>query len=350
MRQRFQFLVGLTILLVNPQLLASKARLHALQGAELAHLVDTQTVFSNPAHIHMLPNYVTFEMGQVGLNAEGGFLQTTDSGMKIGVYVGRQNVMRSFVEPALRQVEGFDSQVNPFEIFWGDSNQAFSIAVSRFNDKANGLSETSLLGKYGLLGTHYEVWGHWQVMSELSKRFGSDHRTLKSAPEFLVGARFMPEESFWHFFTQSYYTNSTYKSVSRSSKSWDSQFSIGVEHRELRSPGFDWFYGVRFDYTKRDSDYNDLDISGYQLPAFLGAEINLSPYLTVRGSVLQNALMGEQKRGLNASTAISSNTQTSVGLGLKYNHAILDGVLVASNSGDLGTDKLLAQCALTYEF
>jgi hypothetical protein len=298
----------------------------------------------------MLPNYLTFEMGQTGSGAEGGFLQTLDSGTKMGVYFGRQNVLRSFIEESLRYVEGFDRQPNPIEMVWGEGTQAFSVAVTQFKDQANGLEETTLIGKYGLLGLNYELWGHLHLMSDVIKRFSGESRTIRSVPGLLGGARYKPEHSFWQYFAQIHFVDSEYKTPSRLTRAWDAQVTLGIEHRELRSPEFDWFYGLQIDYTKRDSEANDQDISGYQMPAFLGAEIKVSSYLVVRGSVSQNIVLGEQKRGSNPSTAISSNTKVSVGLGLKHNQATLDGVLVASNTGDLGTNTLLTQASFTYEF
>ena len=345
-----RFLIGVSLLIFSSLALASKARLAALQGAELAHLVDPQTLFMNPAHSHMLPSYLTFEMGPIGQGAEGGFLQSLESGLKVAVYLGRQNQLRSFESDSLPAINGFSSQVNPIEVTWGEGVHAFGISLSRLDDEANGIRENTLIAKYGYLGKGFEFWGHLHLLAEQVDQVAGESRNLQTHPALVLGSRYTPDQSFVQYFAQFHFVNSQLRPAGPSIQAWDSQVSIGLEHRELRSPEFDWYYGLRLDYTKRESEQDSQDIAAYQLPAFLGAEIKLSSHVISRASLSQNILVGQRKVGTNPSAAIVANTHVSVGLGLRYNQALLDGVLVASNSGNLGVDPLMFQTSFTYDF
>jgi hypothetical protein len=330
--------------------LSSKARLTSLQGAELAHLVDLQTLFLNPSHLLQLPNSLTFEMGEPGISAEGGILQTLENGSRIAVYFGRQNLLSSVASVSMRSYDGFPLQSNPVEVVWGENNQAFALSFSRMADDLNGLHETTLVGKYGFFESHYEAWAHVHLVSEATLSILGNKKQNRSMPGLLAGGRYRDEESFWQYFGQIHFVDSLFQDSTHNIATWDSQLSLGLEHQEKQNPHFQWYYGLRLDYSKRDSDLNTLDLTSYQLPFFLGAEISLSEYVVLRTSITQNILLSYRQPGLQGSSDVGPNTKISAGLGFRYGSFVCDGVLVASETGHLGTDSLFHQTSLTYNF
>ena len=105
------------------------------------YLVDTQTVFINPAYINLLAPYITFEMGAIGAGAEGGFSRKLANGNMIAAYVGHDNTKH------LRDGTVLIKQRNPVEITYDLGHMAFAGSVSTTNDKKNGKKVSTLVVK-----------------------------------------------------------------------------------------------------------------------------------------------------------------------------------------------------------
>lgn len=195
---------------------ASKARMNALQNSK--HLLDTQTVFQNPADIMQLPDHVSVEWGNGTANtsglasgtAEGGFIRSMDD-MKWGVYFGRKSDFTTgyrynpfkfsddttldVTTSKLRfgaagtsatQFDGtnggiFQGQDNPLELFWGmkgDINYGASLSysdskvtrtVGNVTVASGNLVEASQQSMGLRLGAKTDVWDAYVNLGLASK-------------------------------------------------------------------------------------------------------------------------------------------------------------------------------------
>ena len=91
-------LIIIAIALVSTNAFATRARVMALGNSP--HLVDTQTVYSNPADMMVMGDYVTFESGITGAGAEG---SATGA-------VSLQNIGAGFVDDAASRKIGAGDQ------------------------------------------------------------------------------------------------------------------------------------------------------------------------------------------------------------------------------------------------
>ncbi|MCS6838723.1 MAG: hypothetical protein NZ480_07725 [Bdellovibrionaceae bacterium] len=325
---------------------ASKARVKALEGASLAHLIDPQTIFMNPAHILLQPKFVTFESGAVGSGAEGGFVTSLEEDTRIGIYLGYQNrSVQFFNTVTLRESLGLSAQRNPVEFFWGQEDHAFALSVSRFEDSDRITGEMTLVGKYGLVRLNYELWAHIFIFNEAKKAL--NQAQLKN-PGAILGGRYRPDEGHWQYFGQLYLSRADHVSQSLKFDAQELGVQVGLEHASSVTPRLDWYYGVRLDYFRRQSSQEAYVIVLDQLPLFLGAEIRVTDVVVFRASVTQNFLYGVTKLGNSPEIATSSNTRASLGIGLKLDEILVDGYLEASTNGQMGSDPFVSLLALTY--
>lgn len=155
--------------------MASKARQKALSNTTA--ITDVQSIFLNPADVHYVGDFVTFEMGttptspatgaSTATTAEGGFLHAMGDA-KLGFYLGKAsasvNDLRA--DANAKATAAFLQQENPFEIFYGakagDQNWALSFSYASSDKKGDPASTTddkkqSAMGMR--LGVKNDVWG-----------------------------------------------------------------------------------------------------------------------------------------------------------------------------------------------
>ena len=146
------------VALASMNAFATRARVNALGNSP--HLIDTQTVYSNPADMMMMGDYVTMESGVTGAaaangNAEG--MVTRSMGdSKMGLALGHQSANASAW--SLRALSGLTfapgtamkSQQNPVEFSYGmksaDMAWAATLVYSNYNDKTATAEKESSMG------------------------------------------------------------------------------------------------------------------------------------------------------------------------------------------------------------
>lgn len=318
---------------------ASKARVGALQGAD--HLVDIQTVFTNPAHINLLSPYITFEMGAAGAGAEGGFARKLEGGQMLSVYVGHDNTND------LRDGTTLIKQRNPVEIIYGTGNMAFSGSLSTTDDKKNGKKETTLVGKFGMTQDQISFWSNLAIVSQAEDKVAPTK--INAAPQIVLGGDTTVGEN--RYFGSLGYGQYKYEVGAVSSTIKDMGVTLGWLNHGLKNKDADIYYGTQLNYVQRDVEGKK--ITSTSLPLFLGLEYNVTSWAIFRGSMKQNFILGETKDETATNTdaeSVGSNTTFAGGLGLKYNQLTLDGSLAASTSGAVNGTAFLTQASVTYNF
>lgn len=330
------------MVLISAQTYASKARLASLQGAD--HIVDSQSLLTNPAYIHSFNQFLTLEMGGVGSGAEGGFVRKSATNAKYGAYFGHLTTHLDAKGNDLRN--GFISENNPVEIFYGRDAWATGISLSNVNNEASKTKQTNLTLKYGQVFQDQSWYAHVDLVSTAESAAGDK---FNGAPYITLGGS--KEREGLRYFGQLEYGSATVKSGTDVTKK-DSNLQIGVEDHTLgQGTSNDIYYGAMLVYKVRSVDSKK--ITGTKLPVFLGMEYAVNSWATFRTSLQQNVLLGSvaDETATNTSAdGIAADTSVSSGLGLKYNDLTLDGVFTASTTGNINGTSFLTQAAVTYTF
>jgi hypothetical protein len=144
--------IAVALAAVNAQ--ATRARVAAL--ANSPHLVDTQTVYTNPADIFALgSDYVTLETGTTNSTtstdgAEGMVVRSMGD-TKWGLSLGHDDADASQWAGGLRNTVGFANidQQNPIGLTYGaksgDMGWAATLVYSNYNDKTPGLAAATVI-------------------------------------------------------------------------------------------------------------------------------------------------------------------------------------------------------------
>lgn len=324
---------------------ASKARVTALQYAD--HLVDVQTAFKNPAYINQLSPLLTLEMAAAG-KAEGGMLMKTDSSNNILVYAGHQNTFGIGAGADARSANSYLSQNNPVEVLYGAGTMAFGGSLSTVDNKKSGTKETTLIGKWGMISDGLYLYAHLSLVSTAEIKATTGDKKINAAPGLIFGAS--KDSGNMRYFGALTYGNAKNEVGGTSTDIKDMDIKIGLEDRSMRKSDADIYYGTLLNYSTREVGKK---ITAMSLPVFLGIETPVTSWLTFRGSVAQNFLIGSFKDETATNTdadGIATNTTASAGLGFKYNNLILDGVLTAGTSGDINGNQFLSTASVTYNF
>lgn len=335
-----KLLVSLLLVLTSSAF-ASKARIASLQEAN--HLVDTQTVFVNPAHINLLNPYITYEMGTPGgttTSAEGGFSRKLADGT-LGIYVGHDNT------GTLRDGTTLIKQRNPVEVIFGTGNMAFSGSVSTTDDKKNGKKETTLVGKFGMLIENKSFWGSLALISKAEDK--TSNRKVTESPRLRAGGDITIDQN--RFFGSLEYGQYKSETANVETTIKDLGVELGWLNHGLKNKDADIYYGAKLTYAQRDNDGPKITTTA--LPIFLGLEYNVTSWATFRGSIKQNFILGETKDETATNQDAQStpaDTTFSGGLGFKYNQITLDGSLAASTNGAINGNAFLTQASVTYNF
>ena len=386
---------------------ATKARMNALGNAD--HLVDTQTVFDNPADLTLMGDYVTFEAGPNTAasptvvpgtttysdvsatnnpNAEGGFVRSAGDA-KYGAYLGRKSPFTD----KMRKAFGFLQQENPIELqyaqkgpmSWGaalnysssdkkTTAQKQSAFGARFGARADNWSASALVG----LGSTADGASAANLLAgdtdgddiidatEIYSLAADTGAKYKGTTGFkLKGAYEMENLHLYaiHYMDGFKYENSQANATMTALhdlKVEATQTDLGViDHNKI--DGGQWFYGVALQmFTSKMSNANiDTKTTATYLPFMVGMEYDAASWLTLRASATQNVLLGSTKTddgagaGVDETDTIKNNTKVAAGLGLRFGKWVADGSWSATTNataGQVNTANLMTNLGMTYMF
>ena len=364
-------LLAAVISMAAPSAFASKARLAALSNA--AHLVDTQTIFTNPGDIGLLGDFATFEFGSASSydykagtpmqadtsGAEGGFLRSNGDA-KWGFYLGHKSdtIQRTRALAASVAAVSTLTEQNPLELFYGmkgDLNWGASLFYSNSDKKSTSQKQNSAGVRFGARTTVWDAYVNVGIGADAKDDSGNEVKND-------LGAKIGGGYYFDTLYVYGNYgmQNATItKTNTEVGKLEGTELNVGVLDTK-KQDGADFFYGISYGmYHVKNKDTGGANNENSYLPVLVGIEADAASWLTVRASLQQNVLIGTHKydtgAGIPADSQDTWNNSTVVaaGLGAKWNKFIIDGTLkAAANGGTMGFDgnNFLGTGSITYMF
>lgn len=337
-------LLLISILSLGSFAFATTARMISLGGA--FHLTDTKTVFAIPSDMLLLPESMELNYGgtTVGSNTDGGMMKALGEA-RLGFFVGAVDKARA---------TGYLGVENPFTVAYaakaGDIAWGVLLNYSSSNKKATDVATDDQTQDFmGLTGS--VAMGDLTVamnlgLTDKAKGTGTDDTAeVKEAPMSLGAIYKMGE---WNFMGQ-YEMNTKKVTVSSTeTKTTSSTITLGAINA-TKTEGADFFYGAHYVIKNEKTGSSKTDTTS--MPVIIGVEADAASWLTLRGSVTQNVLLGGEKKtdpdsGMDST---AHNTKVAAGLGFKFTKSTLDVTLKAAGTGDLNSD-LGANAGFTYLF
>lgn len=357
--------IAVALAAVNAQ--ASRARVMALGNS--AHLVDTQTVYTNPSDIFRLPSdYVTLETGATGgvaqtaqnANAEG-MIVRTHGDSKLGLSLGHQSQnASSWGLRGLATVAALKAnQQNPLELTYGmksgDINWAGTLVYSNYNNKQAAVGALSKESSAGLrFGANS---GNWDA----SLRLGlSNTAELEQGNKFTGTSAIGLGGGYWmdsmYFFGDLSTAGAKEETTAGAEtlKYTTNTIKLGVLN-STKKDGNELFYSAALQSTDTKETVADTKTTALSLPVVIGVELDAASWLTLRGSVSQTVLINQSKTETAGTTTAETapgvnNTTVALGAGLKFNKITFDGTLQTATTQTVNTSALMAQAAMSYWF
>ena len=365
-------LIIIAVALASVNAFASRARMTSLGNSP--HLIDTQTIFSNPADMYYVGgDFVAIESGGTtgaGLNtpnanAEGQVVRTFGDA-KMGLALGHQSKnasswatgLRGFAGVPALTLTGNANQQNPVEISYGmkmgDMAVSGTLVYSNYSDKKNDEKESSAGLRGGMRMGPLDA----KVAIGLGSVVETPTSKYKGTGAFSIGAGYVMDTMYFSGLAEMGAAKRENGSGAEVSNVTTQLIEVGMVNSHKKD-GNEFFYGVKLSSaTSKDAatPTPDLKLTTLSLPITLGLEVDALSWLTLRGSVTQSVLISSSKLDLGATTPTEyapgpNTTVAALGAGLKFNNKLtLDGTLSTGSTQTVNTTNLLAQAGLTYLF
>ena len=372
--RKMKKLLVIAVALASVNAFATRARVNAL--ANSPHLVDAQTVYTNPADMFVLGgDYVTIESGNTDattLNdgAEGMVVRSMGDakmGLSLGhdsknAYTTRMAAMAPVAAGGLNLFPAKSKylQQNPIELSYGmksgDVSWAGTLVYSKFQSKTGINEKEDTMGLKG--GMRMGAIDAYLGLG-LSNNYQNDtDGKFKGTLGLLVGAGYQMDNMYFNGTV----TSTGFKTEDIQAKETSKMELTQIELKATTShkkDGSEFFYGAGLtSYTAKETVADTKQTDMY-LPVWMGLEVDANSWMTLRGSITQNVLLDSHKTEA-AGVAVAetnpgaNNTQAAVGVGLKFNKVTVDGSLqgLTGTTQDqrIAGDKLLGNVGLTYMF
>jgi len=394
-----QIIAATTLALLSTGAFASKARMAALGQSTNGSFYmqdDSRYIFSNPAGLNEMTNYVTVETGtarnggaaptsNATPSAEGGFFRQVGS-FSYGVYLGgdrdNNNSLRNntaatnadtvayallsnqstFATGITRAAAtGFLNTGNSADVFiGGDAGLQWGARVNISTDKYDvgsaGLKQNALGVSFGVIMGSLDAY----VNADLSDKSEGALTTGKTSKweadlGLRIGANYkiMGMNVFGEYDKSGFkYTNTGVLTTTGKStvitvgaaKVWD----MGEKGR--------WFTDIKVRSTSvsLDNATTKAELGALSVPLTAGFEADAASWLTLRGSVSSSVFGDGEYKGMAAAKngKFKNGQTTGIGAGatLKFGQVVIDGSLQGVGTGTLTTSILLGDVSLTYNF
>lgn len=359
-------LLVIAVALASVNAFATRARVNALGNSP--HLIDTQTVYGNPADMFYVGgDYVTIETGKTaatGLNdgAEGMVVRSMGDA-KMGLSLGHDSdvsiLQRGSVAALFPSKVNFLQQ-NPIELSYGvktgDMAWAGTFVYSNYKSKTGinekedsmglraGLRMGALDAKLGLgLANNYQNDTDGKFKGTLSASLGAGYA--------------MDNLYFSGFFRQAGWKTETTAGTETAKVDYNTiEAKVTSSHKK---DGSEFFYGAGLTNSTTKNSVGDSKLTALALPVWMGLEVDAASWAVLRGSITQTVLIDDSKTEAAGTTVAefspgANNTTVAVGAGLKFNKITVDGSLEglsgATATQQLNGNTLLGSVGLTYMF
>jgi hypothetical protein len=380
MKKTLYFFAAMT--LAASSAMASKARVSALSSSPA--VTDIQSIFTNPADVHYVGDFVTFEMGETAANAlnatdtkidtnadgipdspatvvpnaEGGFI-TTMGDAKFGAYLGGMPSDANLFRAYGAAVATFLPTENPIEVFYGakagDLNWGASFGFSN-SARKNGAGATDDQSQNAMgvrMGVKTDEWAAYANVGLGSVAKTGDAQ-VKGTAGLVLGGHYMMDNMKIY----GRYLNAGAKVADASGTDQlditSGTTTVGFTN-SWKNDGNLAFYGLAYQMANTTEKVADAKTVTTAMPFTMGAEVLATSWLKLRGSISQNVLMGNSKTttaGVGETDSISHNTVTAAGAGFIWGRNNLDVVMKMGTNGNLDSSagNFGSQASYTYTF
>ena len=363
-------LLVIAVALASVNAFATRARVNALGNSP--HLVDAQTVYTNPADMFVLGgDYVTIESGKTAatsLNdgAEGMVVRSMGDA-KMGLSLGHDS-KNAFETRGLAMQSGFAAttmkmQQNPIELSYGmksgDISWAGTLVYSKYQNKMTPNDKEDTMGlKGGMRMGAIDAY----VGLGLANNFENDtDGKFKGTMGLLVGAGYQMDNMYFNGAVTStgFKTENTSGTETHKVDYTKIDLKATTSHKK---DGNEFFYGAGLTNEVRKDGATAVDTKKTDmfLPVWMGLEADANSWMTLRASITQNVLLDSHKEETAGNSTAETNpgvnnTVAAVGVGLKFNKVTVDASLEGLSSNGTASQKvngtdLLGSAGLTYMF
>lgn len=363
-------LLVIAVALTSVNAFATKARVSALANAP--HLIDTQTVFSNPADMFYVGgDYVTLESGtgaaagRNGMNNAEGMVVRSFGDAKAGLAIGHQSTLatglRGNAAASFPSAVAFVQQ-NPIDLSYGmkagDLAWGATLVYSKAENKV--AAAPNLSEKEDSLGLRAGF-----RMGAMDARLGlglANNYSNDTDGKFTGTMGINGSFGMW--------LDTTYLAANIETSGYKVENTAGAETRKfantnygvsatnsLKKDGSEFFYGAGLSNSETKVTVATVDTTKttFAVPITFGLEVDAASWMVFRGSVTQAIpILNSTKTSAATTTAelnpITNNTAFAAGVGLKFNKVAVDGTILTAGTQAYNSAALLSQVGVTYMF
>lgn len=391
MRTNVLVIAGLAVL--STSAFASKARMEALgQGNTSYYLNDTRSVFLNPASLNETKNYIVTEWGKGSVGdsksaprAEGGFFREMGA-FSYGLYLGNNpdDARKTNTTGTTVATDFLDHQNSLDLVLAGDMGVKWGARVHFANSKdetTTGVNKKNSAFGLGLGVMHGDMEGYANVtLSDKSEGATVTGDLWKRKPSFQVGGSY--KWSGMTFFAD--YTNSSEEFLKGTSSTLvkvgygtdtsdfitlgtgtatrkTSEITVGAAKVHELNPTARLVTDARLvfgDEKIGGASTGNGKATETTLPLTFAVEADATSWLTLRGSISQNFILGEDKDVNGKKASVANSTTVNGGATLNFGKLKVDGLIGTTKAdgtentkaGVLSTSNLLTRVGVTYNF
>lgn len=361
MKKQIVLAAGLAVLAAPA--FASKARLAAL-GEDTNgsfYINDNRNIFLNPSEVLNHKDLVTYEWGTAAASdseaspvAEGGLFRANGN-MVYGVQFGRALGFNSTAEDI--QASTYDA-TNALDLFvGGDAGIKWGVQLTH-SSQEDDATETKADVMDLRVGVAQGQWAAYLAYGITGKAEddANDREVERKSPLEIGGSwKWDAYTAFAQYASSKFEGDNTTEEEIKSNS-----MMVGVARQDKLNDKATLFTKVSYMDSKSEEKTTDDEEKSKALPVVVGMEYDAASWLTLRGSISQNVIIGStETNGDKTTTANSTNVNT--GASLKFGDLTVDGLIGTSGndgvadttgqeSGALATDRLMTRVSMTYRF
>jgi hypothetical protein len=381
-----QILLATAAVLVSGSVFATKARMQALgQNADGSWLLDdTRNVFYNTSSLNGMKDYVVVESGTVGAadsenapSAEGGFFRSHGD-LSYGAYMGRtgaDNAATAYGTEAtaasatVAAEAGAQAAGDQLDLFIsGDMGVEWGARLSYANasdEKTNAHEVTRSSLGLGLGMTMGDL--STSLNLDISDKTEGGSTNANSTWEADLGMDLNVDYRMGSNTFHLGYDKSGFENTLAGTLEAEGSYSVvelGWGRVMEVSSTSRWFTQAMYtmqtrEVTDKNGGTNTSETKSTMLPVTIGFESDATSWLTLRGSISQNVLIGSTETETTGATtngkSVSDVDTTAVNLGasLNFGKLMVDGVIGtdgSTNTGRLNLDQVMTRVGVHYWF
>lgn len=378
-------LVILAAVLASANVYATRARVNAL-GAP-AHLIDVETIYTNPADMLMMGDFVNIEAGPTNddncddastltvvetcapnSNAKGQVVRSFGNS-KFGLSLGNQSKNATtwgLRDPNITGITTIKNQQNPVGLSWATKfNEMLvgaSLIYSNYNDKAADEKESSAGVRFGMRTGNWDA----KVGVGFLNKFENATADYKGTAGYSAGVGYMMDSNYIYGSAEIAGADVTGGALVDVEIDY-SKYLVGINHI-IKGEASSLFFGAAIaqELTKVNLTTASAErkITQLYLPVTAGVEADANSWLVLRGSITQNVILNNYKSATNGTATTEgapalNTTAAAVGAGLKLDKLSIDGTFQTLTSKIPGTvatsktaedNKFVSTVGMTYMF